>query len=38
MAAKISDHRVNVVTENDGGCGLQDGGTVTKAVYLTTNP
>ncbi len=38
LAAKTSGHRVNVVTENTGGCGLQESGTVTKSVYLTNNP
>lgn len=40
MAAKAANHRVNVVTENADGCGLQTttSGTVTKEIYLTTNP
>lgn len=38
LMAKASDHRVNVTTENQDECGLQDGGTVTKSVFLTTNP
>jgi hypothetical protein len=38
MMAKASQHRVNVVTENGDKCGLQAGITVTKSLYLTTNP
>lgn len=38
VAAKAAGHRVNVVTEDTDECGLQKGGTVTKALYLTTNP
>jgi hypothetical protein len=38
MAAKAMNHRVNVVTENSDGCGMQAGGTVTKTIYLATNP
>ncbi len=38
MMAKAARHRVNVVTENAGGCGLQASSTITKAVYLATNP
>lgn len=38
MMAKASQHRVNVVTENSDQCGLQAGGTQTKALYLATNP
>jgi len=38
VAAKAAGHRVNVVTEDSDECGLQKGGTVTKALYLTTNP
>ncbi|MCH2041051.1 MAG: hypothetical protein MK185_10500 [Saccharospirillaceae bacterium] len=38
MAAKASNHRVNVITENTDGCGLIAGGTQTKALFLTTNP
>ncbi|CAM4314462.1 hypothetical protein [Pseudoalteromonas ostreae] len=38
MMAKASQHRVNVVTTKDNNCGLQDGSTNTKALYLATNP
>lgn len=38
VAAKAAGHRVNVTTENADGCGLQAGGTTTKALFLTTNP
>ncbi len=38
LAAKAANHRVNVITESADNCSLQAGGTVTKAVYLTTNP
>lgn len=38
LAAKAANHRVNVITESENGCDLQMGYTVTKAVYLTTNP
>jgi hypothetical protein len=38
VAAKAAGHRVNVVTEESDECGLQKGGTVTKTVFLTTNP
>lgn len=38
LTAKSTKHRVNVITENADGCGLQAGATVTKTVYLTTNP
>jgi hypothetical protein len=38
MMAKAAQHRVNVVTENEDSCGLQAGGTVTKALFLATNP
>ena len=38
MAAKLSNHPVNVVTTNSDGCGLQAGGTETREVFLTTNP
>jgi hypothetical protein len=38
MLAKAANHRVNVETENADKCGLQAGGTITKALYLTTNP
>lgn len=37
-AAKAMQHRVNVETENPDGCGLQTGFTVTKQLFLTTNP
>lgn len=36
-AAKAMQHRVNVVTENADGCGLQAGGTVTKQLFMATN-
>ena len=38
MAAKVSNHRVNVNTENTDGCGIKTGFTNTESVYLTTNP
>lgn len=38
MTAKAANHRVNVETEAEGGCGLTIGGTVTKTIFLTTNP
>jgi len=38
MMAKASQHRVNVVTENVDKCGLQASGTVTKSLFLATNP
>ncbi len=38
MTAKASNHRVNVETENEDKCGIQAGSTVTKSIYLTTNP
>jgi hypothetical protein len=38
LAAKAANHRVNVVTENTDGCGLQDNYTVAKSIYLATNP
>lgn len=38
MMAKASQHKVNVVTEKADGCGLQAGGTITKALFLATNP
>ena len=38
VAAKAAGHRVNVVTANADGCGLQAGGTVTNTVFLTTQP
>ena len=36
LAAKMSNHRVNVVTE--GGCTLNQSGNKTKTVYLTSTP
>lgn len=38
VTAKAAGHRVNVVTANADGCGLQASGTVTNAVFLTTQP
>jgi len=38
MMAKAAQHRVNVVTENEDSCGLQAGGTITKPLFLATNP
>lgn len=38
MMAKASQHRVNLVTEDAGGCGIQAGFTEAKSVYLSTNP
>ena len=38
MAAKASRHKVDVVTGNSDGCGLQAGFTETQAVVLATNP
>jgi hypothetical protein len=38
MAAKAANHRVNVETENADKCGLHNSYTVTKSLYLTTNP
>jgi len=38
LTAKAANHRVNIVTENADGCGLQISGTVTKSIHLTTNP
>jgi hypothetical protein len=38
MAAKASNHRVNVETEHTDKCGLQTGSRVTKALFWTTNP
>jgi hypothetical protein len=37
-AAKISGHRINVTTDEVGGCGVTMGGTQAKMVYLSTNP
>ena len=36
--AKATKHRVNVVTADANGCGLQAGGTVTNQLFLATNP
>ena len=38
MAAKLSNHPVNVVTTSADGCGLQAGGTETRELFLATNP
>jgi len=38
MTAKVSNHRLDVTTENADGCGMQAAGTVTKVLHLTTNP
>jgi hypothetical protein len=37
-AAKLSQHRVNVVTTEANGCNITVGGTTMKSVYLSTNP
>ncbi|MGS2717039.1 hypothetical protein ACVBE9_02615 [Eionea flava] len=34
LSAKASKRPVTVRTENAGGCGIQQGGTTTKSVYL----
>ncbi|WP_372627603.1 hypothetical protein [Arsukibacterium sp.] len=38
VTAKAAGHRVNVITDNTDGCGLQASGTITNAVFLTTQP
>ena len=38
MTAKAASHRVNVVSENADGCGIQAGSTMMKTIFLTTNP
>ncbi|MEX0336414.1 hypothetical protein [Vibrio tubiashii] len=38
LTAKAAQHRVNVETENADGCGLSQGFTVTKTIYLANNP
>ena len=37
-AAKLAGHRVHVTTDNVGGCGITEGGTYVKALFLSTNP
>ncbi len=37
-AAKIAQHRVNLVTTEPGACGINFGGTLAKSIYLANNP
>ncbi len=37
MAAKISQHKVDLVTEASGGCDIEVGQKVAKAVILANN-
>jgi hypothetical protein len=38
MMAKAANYPVNAVTENADQCGLQVSGTLTKSIFLATNP
>ncbi len=38
LAAKTAKHRVNLTTESEGGCGITNGFTVAKLIYLATKP
>ncbi len=38
MAAKMAQHRVNVITEFEGGCGIKTAQHHAKSIYLATQP
>jgi len=36
--AKLAGHRVHVTTDNTDGCGILQGGTYVKALFMATGP